>query len=264
MTNYGYNVYFAYNNVVRTFPITPGALTIKVGSNNKVVNLIDGGDVNILKSPSLMEISFDARFPMRQYPYAREFVSFNIYLETFKRLKEQKKSFRFIVARSTPNGTRTWDTNILVALEDFEVKESVDEGDDVIISFKLKQYKEYGVKLVKITNSKHSKPTTTSTSNTPRPADPEIPVQYYIKEKETLFSISKKVYGTGDHHRQLYQMNKPALEDVAKKNGYESSSNGQLIFTGTVIETPPIDKMTEALYYRTLANLAPAPGQSNK
>ena len=77
--NNGYNFYFAVDKDVLTFPITPGELIIKSGSNNEVINLINEGDVNILKSPSLTEVEFEARFPMRQYPYARDFIKFKNY-----------------------------------------------------------------------------------------------------------------------------------------------------------------------------------------
>lgn len=140
--SYGYDVYI--DGLI--LPITPGELTIKVGSTNETVTLINEGEINILKSPSLIEVSFEARFPMRDYPYSRTAQSFQSYFEHFKALKENKKPFRFIVARRTLKGKRTWDTNLEMALEEFEIKESADEGDDVIISFELKQYKNYGVK----------------------------------------------------------------------------------------------------------------------
>ena len=91
MTN-GYNFYFADDSDVLTFPITPGELTISVGSNNTVISLINEGDINILKSPSLTEISFEARFPMRKYPYSREVKSFQTYFDKFKKLKEDNSS----------------------------------------------------------------------------------------------------------------------------------------------------------------------------
>ena len=84
---YGYKFYFAYldESEIFTFPITPGELTISVGSNNKTVTLINEGDINILKSPALVEVSFEARFPMRQYPYARKFTNFQTYFDKFKK-----------------------------------------------------------------------------------------------------------------------------------------------------------------------------------
>lgn len=238
MSQYGYNFYFQYGSDVLTFPITPGELTLKVDSNNKVVNLISEGDINILKSPALTEVKFEARFPMRQYPYAREFHSFKSYYDFFEELKEGKKSFRFIVARTTPNGRRTWDTNLLVALEDFEIEESADEGDDVIVTFNLKQYKDYGVKLVKIAKSK---PTTTSTSKKPRSTNNKASkTQYYtVKKGDCLWNIAKKYYGSGSQWKKIYNANKSVIEKTAKKYGKKSSSNGHWIYPGTKLTIPP-------------------------
>ena len=169
-SQYGYDVYI--DGLI--LPITPGEITSKFGSTNEVVTLINEGEINILKSPSLTEISFDARFPMRKFPYSREPLDFKAYYKHFNELKVNKKPFRFIVARRTLRGIPTWDTNLEMALEEFEVKESADEGDDVIISFQLKQYKNYGVKtlaggLVKSNSDRSSNvvPTaTTATTNT--------------------------------------------------------------------------------------------------
>lgn len=231
MTN-GYNFYFKIGSEVLTLPITPSNLKIKVGSNNKVVSLISEGDINILKSPSLTEVEFEARFPMRKYPYSREVSPFQTYFKAFEELKEQKKSFRFIVVRSTPNGTRTWDTNLLVALEEFELTESAEEGDDVLVSFKLKQYKEYGLKQIKATNS----PTTT----TVRPTDKSTnkSQSYTIKSGDCLWSIAKKFYGSGAKWKKIYNANKTVIEQTARKYGKKSSSNGWWIYPGCKITIP--------------------------
>lgn len=251
--NYGYNFYFADGSDLLTFPITPSELTIKVGSNNKVVTLINEGDINILKSPSLTEVEFEARFPMRQYPYARQFSNFENYWNKFKELKEKKKSFRFIVARSTPKGSRTWDTNLLVALEDISFKESADEGDDVLVSFTLKQYKDYGVKklpdsyLQNIHNKQNqtnntSTATTTSTSNKPRSEDtkPRLPAEHKVQSGDTLWAIAKKYYGNGSKYTVIYNTNKNIIEKTARSYGRQSSSKGHWIYPGTKLTIPEI------------------------
>lgn len=239
----GYNFYFKDDSDVLTFPITPSELTISVGSNNKVVTLISEGEVNILKSPSLTEVKFDAVFPMRQYPYARKFSKFENYWNKFQELKEKKKPFRFIVARTTPNGTRTWDTNLLVALEDISLKESADNGDDVTVSFSLKQYKEYGVKTIKLpANTPSSSSPTTSTPNTPRPSDKDKTTAktHTVKSGDTLWGISKKYYGTGAKWTIIYEQNKTIIEKTAKKHGKQSSSNGHWIYPSTKLVIPSI------------------------
>lgn len=233
----GYNFYFSDGDDVLTFPITPGELTIKSSSNNEVVNLINEGDINILKSPSLTEIEFEARFPMRQYPYAREFTEFKTYFDKFKELKEQKKSFRFIVARSMPNGKRTWDTNLLVSLEDFELVENAEDGDDVLMTFKLKQFKEYGTVTLK------NKDTSTSTSATVRPQiKKEIAQSYKVIKGDNLWNIAKKAYGSGSEWKTIYEANKITIESSAKSNGKESSSNGHWIYPGTELIIPKSNK----------------------
>ena len=233
----GYDFFFADGSDVLTFPITPGELTIKSGSNNEVVSLISGGDVNILKSPSLTEVEFEARFPMRQYPYARPFAKFETYWDKFKELKEKKKPFRFIVTRTTPRGSRTWDTNLLMALEDIEIKESADEGDDVLVSFSLKQYKEYGVKTIKLPTS-NSNSTSTSSKNRNTDNKTTSSKAYVVKSGDCLWTIAKKFYGSGSKWRKIYTANKTVIENTAKKYGKSSSSNGHWIYPGTKLVIP--------------------------
>lgn len=237
--NNGYNFYFKDGSDVLTFPITPSELTIKVGSNNKVVSLIDEGDINILKSPSLIEVEFEARFPMRKYPYSRTPSSFQTYFSKFEELKEQKKPFRFIVARTTPNNTRTWDTNLLMALEEFEVTENAEEGDDVLIAFKLKQYKEYGIKRL----AKTYLNVTTSSSTKARSTDNKGSTSsvYTVKSGDCLWNIAKAAYGDATKWTTIYQANKATIEADAKKHGKQSSSNGHWIWAGLKLTIPGIN-----------------------
>lgn len=234
--SYGYTFYFKDGSDLLTFPITPGELSIRVGSNNKKVTLISEGDINILKSPSLIEVEFDARFPMRKYPYSREVSSFQSYFNKFEELKEKRKSFRFIVARNDPKGDKTWDTNLLVALEDFELKESAEEGDDVLVSIALKQFKEYGVKVLPKSYLK----TTTSTSNKPRSTENKASKSksYTIKSGDCLWNIAKKFYGSGAQWKKIYEANKSVIESAAKRYGKKSSSNGHWIYPGTKLTIP--------------------------
>lgn len=235
----GYEMYFDTVYGLLTFPITPSELSISVGSNNKTVTLINEGDINILKSPSLIEVEFEARFPMRKYPYSRNPMPFQSYADILKKLKENKKSFRFIVSRTTPRGSKTWDTNLLVALEDYTLNENAEEGDDVLVSIKLKQYKEYGVKIIK-TNAQSSSRPTTSTSATSRGTESKDTSQqtYTVKSGDCLWNIAKKYYGSGSKYTVIYNANKSAIEADAKKHGKKSSSNGHWVWAGLVLTIP--------------------------
>jgi nucleoid-associated protein YgaU len=130
---------------------------------------------------------------------------------------------------------------LLVALEDFELHESADEGDDVLVSFKLKQFKEYGVKTVKVASSK---PSTTSTSNKPRSTDNKTKSSqsYTVKSGDCLWSISKKFYGDGAKWTTIYNANKNIIETTAEKHRGKGkgSSNGHWIYPGTNLTIPAL------------------------
>ena len=61
-------MYEFYMDDVR-LPVTPSALTIKTANQNKTINLINEGQVNVLKTPGLSKISFNALLPTREYPF---------------------------------------------------------------------------------------------------------------------------------------------------------------------------------------------------
>ena len=222
----GYDVAFRFpDNELFVLPVTPAQIKMSVGSNNEVVTLINGGDINIPKSPQLIEISFKARFPMRQYPYAKEVLPYQNYFEKFKKVKEDKKPFTFLVARETPSGIVTWDTELTVLLESFDIDEDAENGDDVIIDFELKQYKNYGTKSV-------DKPTPPRTEKT-------VNEQGYIIQKgDTLWGIAKRFYGNGTYWTAIYNYNKSVIEAEAKRRGLASSDNGHWIFAGCKIMIP--------------------------
>jgi hypothetical protein len=239
MGQYGYDFYFTIGSEVLTLPITPASLKMNIGSKNKVVTLINEGDVNILKSPSLVEFEFDARFPMRPYPYSRNALNFETYMNKFSALKTEKTPFVFGVIRTTPNGKGTWGTTRRVALEEFEVDENADEGDDVIVSFKLKEYKNFGVKAIPV---KGSVPTTTSTSEQPRDTDNKAAksANYTVKSGDTLWAIAKAHYGDGSKWTVIYEYNKQIIESTAEKyrGAGKGSSNGHWIYPKTTLVIP--------------------------
>ena len=68
-------------------PVTPSKLETKIKSNNKSINLINEGDVNVLKLPGLTEISFTALIPQVSYPFASKLQSASTYLSKLETLK---------------------------------------------------------------------------------------------------------------------------------------------------------------------------------
>ena len=138
-------------------PIAPKSIKIGFSSQNKTLNLINHGEINMLKDPGLLDIEFDAMLPNTKYPfsiYKDGFESADKFIDKINKLKTDKKPFQFIVTRTRPDGTPLFNTNIKVSLEEYEINEDAEEGFDVILSIKLKQYKPYSTKKIKLEKSK--------------------------------------------------------------------------------------------------------------
>lgn len=142
-------------------PVSPSKLQIKINSNNKTLVLINEGQINILKTAKLTDIEFECDIPQVQYPfsvYRGGYKGAKYFLDYFEKLKVGKKPFQFIVSRTMPTGKILFSTNIKVSLEDYTISESADNGFDIKVRIKLKQYRDHGTKtaVIKLVDDKSS------------------------------------------------------------------------------------------------------------
>ena len=121
-------------------PITPKKINTKIKNKNKVVTLLNGEELNLLKKPGLTEFSFEFRVPTDDFPSVKQFISPQIILNKLEKLKVEKKAFQFIIIRSSYQENLNNSINKSVTLEDYEILEDADNGADLIISVNLKQY----------------------------------------------------------------------------------------------------------------------------
>jgi LysM repeat protein len=187
--------------------------------------LIDKGEVNILKSPGLSEIAFDAIIPQQKYSFAvykDGYKEASYFLDEFERLKLSKAPFQFKVTRLSPDGRFLFNTDMKVSLEEYSIDESVDYGFDLNVSIKLKQYRDYGTSKIAVINTASTADQITAVKiESPRPA-PAPAKTYVVKAGDTLWGICKKQLGDGSKYAT-----------VAKANGIK---NPNLIYPGQVIK----------------------------
>lgn len=141
-------------------PVTPAALTVDIAGNNQVVTLLNDGEINILHDPQLKEAAFDVLLPTRpdKYPFAfyslvgAEALAFTEY---FKLLQRRKIPFPFIVAKMRPGSLIPSGYEYMQAvIESYTQKEDAENGLDVIVSLRLREYREYSTIRVDATASK--------------------------------------------------------------------------------------------------------------
>lgn len=210
-------------------PIAPSKLQLKIGNTNKTYTLMNGDEINVLKSPKLTEISFDLLLPNVEYSfgfYKEGFKPAVYFLEKLEELKTNKKPFRFIVNRTFPGKKMIFDTNMEVSLEDYNIVEDSKNGFDVTVSVKLKQYKHYGTKLCDI-QFEDTKPK--ATVEEPRPTSSNAPSggkTYTVAKGDTLWKIAKKFYGNGSKYPVIQNANKDKIK------------NPNLIYVGQVLTIP--------------------------
>lgn len=63
---------------------------------------------------------------------------------------------------------------------------------------------------------------------------------YTIKERDTLWAIARKFYGSGTKWKTIYDANKDIIEKTAKKYGKKSSDNGHWIYPGVTLTIPGV------------------------
>lgn len=227
MAKSGYDVYL--KNCL--LPVTPSKLQTKINNNNKTVNLINEGEINILKKPGLTDIEFECEIPQVQQPYAvykSGFKDAGYFMDIFEQLKTEKKPFQFIVCRRTPSGKKLLNTNIKVSMEDYKITEDAKNGFDFKVKINLKQYRDYGTKTINIkiaaSKPKASAEPKRETNNSPAPASLQT---YTVVKGDCLWNIAKKFYGNGSKYTTIYNANKGVI-----------GGNPNLIYPGQVLTIP--------------------------
>lgn len=207
-------------------PVAPGKLQLSIENQNKTLQLINEGEINLLKKAGLTDLEFEALLPNSTYPFAsykNGYQEAEYYLNELEKLKISLEPFQFIVTRQK-GAKQLFSTNMKVSLEEYKIKEDSKEGFDLLVNIKLKQYQDYGPKTYKVMGDKVSTEKQRETKNSPAPKS--TAKTHKVKSGDTLWLVAKKYYGNGSKYKALATANK--------------ISNPNVIKVGQVLTIPPL------------------------
>ncbi|HIE4743181.1 TPA: LysM peptidoglycan-binding domain-containing protein [Clostridioides difficile] len=199
-------------------PIPPPKLEIKVTNKNKTVDLINTGEVNILKKEGLSEISFEAEFTHNKLPFYRgAFRDVQFFLSKLELLKTDCKPFQFIVSRQLGNKV-LFNTNRKVSLEEYNIVEDADNGSDTKVAIKLKQYRDYSTKKLVLAPPKNEtgRPNVKIEPKRVDSVNATNTKTYTVKAGDSLWSICQKQLGNGSLYKKVYELNKSMMDKANK------------------------------------------------
>lgn len=200
-------------------PVAPKKFSLKIKNQNKTLTLINEGEINLLKDAGLTELEFEVLIPAVQYSFAEYDGGFkppSHFKTVFQKLKTSKESFQFIITRKMPNGIMLFDTNMTVSMEDYVITEEADDGFDLRVSIKLKQYRDFGTKIVKVVDNSASVNSNRGTKNSPAS---KLPTTHNVVKGDCLWNIAQYYYGDGNKYPKIYQANKTLIDTRNNKYG---------------------------------------------
>lgn len=138
-----YEIYLQTDNWLMQIPVNPSDLTTTGGGEHKKYDMLGIGESKGIGKPKLRSWKLSSYFPAEgEQPSSW-------YVEKIEELATQKKPFRLIINRKTPAGAMVYDTNSLVLLEKWELKDNAGEEGDVYFDLSLTEYREFKAKVMK-------------------------------------------------------------------------------------------------------------------
>lgn len=193
-------------------PVAPSRVKISTGSLNTTVTLVEGREINILKSPRLKTIEFEALIPNAQYPFANydgNYRGSDYYRSAIEKLKNENSVIAFVITRTM--GLKIFNyTGIYAVIEELTFNEAAENGYDLVIGIKMREYEKYGAKFYTLEN------TSTGSYSGAAAASSAGGKSYYIKSGDSLWKIAKAVYGDGTKWKDIYEANKNVIENPNK------------------------------------------------
>lgn len=207
-----YSMTLSFNNQAEAieFPVLPGKIEVSSSGGNKTYDINKLGEINVIGTQRLMEISFESFFPASWFPgcnvSAQELFEPKHYLDYIQRWRESKKPMRLVLVGSTFN------INLPVSIERFVPSESGGAVGDIAYQISFKEYRFYAAKKVKVETSGASGTVTmpkllSSPNKSARPDTRVQPKTYTLVAGDNLWKVAQKFLGNGARYNEIQKLN---------------------------------------------------------
>lgn len=182
--------FFEFNGTLINLPVNPEKLLLAGEGNNTATEVVNLGEINLLRTQKLRTIEINSFFPRV------EGASYDISLGGFKTPKAYIEFFESIIAAKKPCRLVVTDTeiNMLVSIESFAYGHGAPDL-DTYFQMKLKEYKPFNARVVVITE-------TPATATDPDTVTVQTPTDG--NRSATGFAIGDAVVVSGTYYYSSY------------------------------------------------------------
>lgn len=214
----GYEIYI--NDEL--MPVAPPNITTERPSRNETIDLVNGGEFNLIRKPGLGEINIELRLPSEEYLFAHDFKNQEHYLQLFEKLKSDQDSrvFSIMILRTGVDSDLYNSYLEYATLEDYTIEESTEEGTDQIVNLTIKQFIPLKDQELKFQEQEDGT-VTAEVKNSPRGMQ-NVPDEIEALENDSALLIAQKYFG-----------DESKASEIAKLNGLDNPND---IKTGQVIK----------------------------
>lgn len=209
-----YVIKISYNNEAEHIyiPVLPESLEIKKKGKGQGYDIIGLGEINVIHSPELSEITFSSFFPETKAPYMS--ISSLLWKEPLeyigKIIEWQASKHPCRLSIKAPNLTMS----IPVSIEQFDYRERAGSG-DIEYQLSLKEYRFYAPRRYKL-ETKADGTTVLKDKGTKRLDERVPPTSYALKAGDNLWKVAKLQLNDETRWREIQKLNNIKDADLKK------------------------------------------------
>ncbi|MDP9700614.1 LysM peptidoglycan-binding domain-containing protein [Paenibacillus polysaccharolyticus] len=211
-----YSIQLSFNNRAEYifFPVIPESIEFSDAGDGSTFNVSRLGEINVIKSPKLREVSFSGIFPADYSPYHYKYdvkdpkVKNEFYRDPYEYVKDIIRWMQTGRPVRLIFSSERYTVNMAVSIESFDWKETAGTVGDVQYDIKLKQYVFYAAKkVVSLKNSQNKADASKTKTKASRPDEKVKPKTVTLKAGDSLWSVAKAHLGDGARWKELQKLN---------------------------------------------------------